>query len=94
MQIKKVSIVAPTNPYPSNDRNFLSSSIKGLPTSNPNVIHIAMNMAANGDAGIPNNTVGIKLPAFCALLAPSHPASPLGLPTQNFSFGFALTVAP
>src|SRR6056300_1454266 len=51
-------------------------------------------MAAKLAPGIPNSTVGMNEDAFCALLAPSEPTTPLTLPSPNFSLGLAATVAP
>ena len=44
-------------------------------------------MAANFAPGMPNITVVIIDVAFCALLAPSGPITPLMFPLPNFSFG-------
>ena len=50
--------------------------------------------AAKGAPGIPNNTVGIILVAFCALFAPSGPITPLMLPLPNVSCLFVATALP
>ena len=43
--------------------------------------------AAKGAPGIPNNTVVIMLVAFCALLEPSGPITPLMLPLPKGNLG-------
>jgi len=65
----------------------------GPPSSIPKYMNKPINTAANEAPGIPNKTVGTMLVAFCALLAPSGPITPLILPLPNFSVGFAATVA-
>ena len=57
----------------------------------PRYINKLINMAANFAPGIPNITVVIIEVAFCALLAPSGPITPLIFPLPNFSFGLAAT---
>src|SRR6056300_388803 len=61
-----------------------------MPRYKNNPISIAAKLAP----GIPNKTVGMNDEAFCALLAPSAPTTPLTLPSPNFSLGLAATVAP
>ena len=74
--------------------NLVSLTSSALPMYIPKYTQIAISTAANGAAGTPNNIVGNIEAAFCELLAPSQPASPLGLPLPNFSLGFAVTVIP
>jgi len=62
--------------------------------SNPIALNNPIITAANGAPGIPNNTVGIMLVAFWALLLPSGPITPLMLPLPNYSFGLDATVVP
>src|SRR6056300_1778611 len=61
-----------------------------MPRYRNNPISIAAKLAP----GIPNSTVGMNEEAFCALLAPSAPTTPLTFPLPNFSLGLAATVAP
>ena len=87
-------MVPPTNPAANDQINWVSSNKRGDPNSIPKYRHSDIIMAANGAAGIPNSTVGIMLDTFCALLAPSQPSNPRGLPLPNFSLGWRATVLP
>ena len=51
-------------------------------------INKPMITAAKGAPGIPNKTVVIMLVAFCALLLPSGPITPLKFPLPKGIFGF------
>ena len=63
-----------------------------MPNSKSKYANKPITIAAKLAPGIPNKTVGIMEVAFCALLAPSGPMTPLMLPLPNLSFGWLATV--
>ena len=79
-QITHTAIVAPINPINKLSKNLVSYTKSGVPSSKSRYINNAITIAAKLAPGIPNNTVGIILVAFCALFDPSGPITPLIFP--------------
>ena len=85
-QINPVNKVDAKNPKLNESKNKLFSIkllfITSVPSDNSNPIapNNPITIAANGAPGMPNSTVGMNADAFCELLEPSGPITPLMLP--------------
>ena len=76
------------NPNSILSKNLVSIAKSTVPSSKSKYANNPIIIAAKGAPGIPNSTVGIIEVAFCALLAPSGPITPLILPLPNGTSGF------